>query len=149
MTSTDHASSAKALERADQYIQSPPGSKETTKTTHDRMLINKGQSPKVGVSKGPVDGGMARENGGVVTEEDSSQSGFLRSLEEDAKERGERRREMELRGKEAKKKGNKAFKEGDYESAVKYFTEGIKEAPWDITLYTNRALVSFSKAATF
>jgi hypothetical protein len=129
-TAEDHSSTAKALEKADQYISSPPTTKqkEEVKTVQDRTVINRAE-PSGGVSVGGV---------GV----NSDQAAFLQSLEEDARERGERRKEREARGKEAKKKGNKAFKVGDYESAVQYFTEGIRETPWDITLYTNRALVS-------
>ena len=71
-----------------------------------------------------------------------NQASFKRSIEEDAKERGERRREREGKAKEAKKNGNKAFKEGRYEEALRFFTDGINNTPWDLTLYTNKALVS-------
>lgn len=142
MTSADHTSSARALEKADQYIHSS-ATQEGTRTSQDRMLINRTQSTK------PEGGCVSRSaeegvpvGGGVSA--DPSQAAFLRSLEEDAQERAERRKEREERGKEAKKKGNKAFKEGDFGSAVQCFTDGIQQAPWDITLYTNRALVSWT-----
>lgn len=135
VTSNDHASSARAVEKADKYIRSPD-TDGVTKTTQDRMLINKSQ---------PSSGGKETAGvpvGGATGNSDGEQAAFLRTLEEDARERGERRKEREKKGKEAKKKGNQAFKEGNLERAVEWFTEGIKEAPWDITLYTNRALVS-------
>ena len=136
VTSKDHTSTARALEKADQYIQSPAAGEEV-KTSQDRTVINRTESPK---TNGAKNGGMSV--GGVTRDNEVSQGDFLRSLEEDAKERAERRKEREARGKEAKKKGNRVFKAGDFEGAVRCFTEGIKEAPWDITLYTNRALVS-------
>ena len=77
-----------------------------------------------------------------MTEE---QTAFFQSVEEDAKERAERRREREMRGKEAKKKGNKAFREGNFDEALQHFSDAIRETPWDLTLYTNRALVRIIK----
>lgn len=131
MTSTDHTSSNKAIEKADEYIhQSSITRNKSSKTSQDRTLINKAESQNRDCSR----------DEGVSTSE-ASQAAFLQSLEEDSKERGERRRQREERGKEAKKKGNKAFKEGKFEGAVEFFTEAIKEMPWDLTLYTNRALV--------
>ena len=70
-----------------------------------------------------------------------SLDGFCKALEEDAKERAERKKEKERIGKELKKTGNTAFKQGDFEAAVVSYSEGIKQMPWDITLYTNRGQV--------
>ena len=66
---------------------------------------------------------------------------YLRALEEDAKERSERRKAKEKLGKEHKRLGNTAFKRGDFEAAITAYSEAIREMPWDITLYTNRAQV--------
>ena len=66
---------------------------------------------------------------------------FCKALEEDAKERAERRKEREKTGRELKKSGNTAFKQGDFEAALVSYSEGIKQMPWDITLYTNRGQV--------
>lgn len=141
MTSKDHASTAKALEKADQYIQSPD-TDETT-TSQDRMLINRSEPSKSsdGVGNRPAQDGGVSVGGVTGNCVGGEQAAFLQSLEEDAQERGEKRKERERKGREVKRKGNQAFKEGDYDSAVRWFTEGVKEAPWDITLYTNRALV--------
>lgn len=138
MTSKDHTSSARALEKADQYIRSPEAGEEV-RTSQDRTVINRAESPKAD----RAENGNVKSGGRVMRDSEVSQGDFLRSLEEDAKERADRRKEREARGKEAKKKGNRAFKAGDFEGAVRCFTDGIKEAPWDLTLYTNRALVSW------
>lgn len=134
VTSKDDASSARALEKADQYIQSP-STDEATRITQDRMLISRSEPSE-------LSGGTGDRTGMPVGGATGEQAAFLQSLEKDARERGERRKERERRGRDAKQKGNQAFKKGDFENAVKWFTEGMKEAPWDITLYTNRALVS-------
>ena len=102
-TSTDQTSSSKALEKADQYIKKE--SKRTTTTSVDRTIVNTSTTPHSSTEGGVGAGG----------EEGSTQTAFLRSLEEDARERGERRREREVRGKEAKRKGIKAFRESNFE----------------------------------
>lgn len=149
VASDDPAATSKALQKADQYMQSPPtGEEEEVKTTVDRTVINRTDSPRAS----GTNGGESTTNapgrgvtvGGATGDSEVSQAAFLQSLEEDAHERAERRKEREKKGKEAKKKGNRSFKAGDFESAVQCFTEGIKEMPWDITLYTNRALVSIN-----
>ena len=122
MTSGDPSSSSEALEKADKYLQQSSTNvvKETT-STQDRMVVNKTTVEERGVS--------------------ANQDAFLQTLEQDAKERAARRKEREARGKQAKREGSKKFRNGDFEGALVHFTEAIRETPWDITLYTNRALV--------
>ena len=62
-------------------------------------------------------------------------------MEEDAKERSERRKAKEKLGKEHKKLGNTSFKQGDFDTAIASYSEAIQQMPWDVTLYTNRAQV--------
>ena len=69
---------------------------------------------------------------------------YLRALEEDAKERSKRREAAERLGKEHKRLGNVASQQGDLEAAIASYSEAIKQIPWDVTLYTNRAQVSDS-----
>ena len=65
----------------------------------------------------------------------------MKTLEEDARERGERRKEREAQGRDHKKRGNTAFRAGQFENAVTEFSVALRHTPWDISLYTNRALV--------
>lgn len=138
VTSDDPTSSSSALNQADKYLKSEEGS---THTTQDRTLINTSTTtpPDEGGSRSEMPSERGVSGGGV---DEMSQDGFLRSLKEDALERAERRREREERSKAAKKRGNEKFKKGQFDDALEHFTEAIKEAPWDLTLYTNRALVS-------
>ena len=69
---------------------------------------------------------------------------YLRALEEDARERSERRKAKEKMGKEHKKLGNTAFKRRDFQGAITSYSEAIQQMPWDVTLYTNRAQVGSS-----
>ncbi|XP_066541109.1 tetratricopeptide repeat protein 12 isoform X3 [Hoplias malabaricus] len=63
----------------------------------------------------------------------------MKALEKDALERRKRRQAKEERAKALKEKGNKAFALGDYEVAVKFYTEGLEQLRDMQTLYTNRA----------
>ena len=65
----------------------------------------------------------------------------MKTLEEDAKERGERRKERESKGREHKRRGNGLFRAGQYDNAVDAFSMALYYTPWDVSLYTNRALV--------
>ena len=63
----------------------------------------------------------------------------MKNLEEDARERGERRKEREIEGREYKRRGA-SFRDGQYDSAVEEFSVVLKHTPWDVSLYTNRAV---------
>ena len=65
----------------------------------------------------------------------------MKTLEEDARERGERRKEREAEGREHKRRGNEAFRAGQFQSAAEEFSVALRHTPWDTSLYTNRALV--------
>lgn len=128
MTSVGNASSKASLEKADRYLLK--SHKEDCKTTEDRLIIN----------NAPVQNSA---RGGEESSTDTSM--FCQSVEEDAKQRAEKRKERVQKGKAIKKEGNAFFKSGDYELALECFAAALKETPWDMTLHTNKALVGGSQ----
>ncbi|XP_011759653.2 tetratricopeptide repeat protein 12 isoform X4 [Macaca nemestrina] len=64
---------------------------------------------------------------------------FLASVEMDAKERAKRRRENKVLADALKDKGNEAFAEGNYETAILHYSEGLEKLKDVKVLYTNRA----------
>ncbi|XP_037361178.1 tetratricopeptide repeat protein 12 isoform X2 [Talpa occidentalis] len=64
---------------------------------------------------------------------------FLASVEKDAKERAKRRRENKILADALKEKGNDAFVKGDYEAAIRCYSEGLEKLKDMKVLYTNRA----------
>ncbi|XP_074160328.1 tetratricopeptide repeat protein 12 isoform X2 [Sminthopsis crassicaudata] len=75
----------------------------------------------------------------VPTENVDDTDGFMKILENDARERAKRRKENKSLANAFKEKGNEAFLKGDYEMAVHYYTEGLKKLKDMKVLYTNRA----------
>mmetsp|Transcript_29312 Transcript_29312/g.75541 ORF Transcript_29312/g.75541 Transcript_29312/m.75541 type:complete len:1005 (-) Transcript_29312:36-3050(-) len=63
----------------------------------------------------------------------------MKAMEKDIEERGRIRREKREKAEALKEKGNGAFKEGKYTTAIEYYTDGIKESRDYKVLYTNRA----------
>ena len=57
-------------------------------------------------------------------------------LRKDRKEKGK----GEIR-QGAQKHENTTFKQGDFETAIRSYSEAIKQTPYDVFLYTNRAQV--------
>ncbi|XP_023371825.1 tetratricopeptide repeat protein 12 [Otolemur garnettii] len=71
--------------------------------------------------------------------EEINSEAFLASVEKDAKERAERRRENKVLADALKEKGNEEFVKGDYEAAIRCYTEGLEKLKDMKVLYTNRA----------
>uniref|UniRef100_A0A2I3GEX3 Tetratricopeptide repeat protein 12 n=1 Tax=Nomascus leucogenys TaxID=61853 RepID=A0A2I3GEX3_NOMLE len=71
--------------------------------------------------------------------EEINSEAFLASVEKDAKERAKRRRENKVLADALKEKGNEAFAEGNYETAILYYSEGLEKLKDMKVLYTNRA----------
>ncbi|KOC68641.1 Tetratricopeptide repeat protein 12 [Habropoda laboriosa] len=74
------------------------------------------------------------------TPEQMSQEAFMRSVEKDAKERAEDRKVRNERAEMLKAIGNGAFKEGNYEKAVTYFSKALEQRKDSTVLWNNRAL---------
>ncbi|KAL2713596.1 tetratricopeptide repeat protein 12-like [Vespula squamosa] len=68
------------------------------------------------------------------------QEAFMKSIEKDANERAADRKIRNERAETLKRIGNGAFKEGDYEKAVTYFTKAIEQRKDSSVLWNNRAL---------
>ncbi|XP_072140012.1 tetratricopeptide repeat protein 12 isoform X2 [Mobula birostris] len=100
----------------------------------NRTLINKNPP-----SSAPPGYSNLPEKYGMQGNEGMSQEKFLSILERDAEERGERRKESEKLANALKEKGNAAFKNEDYVTAVQYYTEGLEKLRDFQVLYTNRA----------
>lgn len=67
----------------------------------------------------------------------------MKRVEEDAAERQKQKEKDEKIANELKEKGNKAFKKGDFDGAIKYYTDAIAVVKDNTILYTNRAQVLF------
>ncbi|XP_017345698.1 tetratricopeptide repeat protein 12 isoform X3 [Ictalurus punctatus] len=129
LNSADVAAQEKAMEKADCLVASME--KENASKSHiDRTVIN----PNPSCMSRPV---VNKVNATYVPSE--SPENFMRSLEKDVEERRMRRQVKEKQANALKEKGNKAFALGDYELAVKMYTEGLEQLRDMPALYTNRA----------
>ncbi|XP_060799468.1 tetratricopeptide repeat protein 12 [Neoarius graeffei] len=125
LNSSDSATQKKAVEKAGCLVASLEAEKPS-KSHINRTVINPNPSC---VSK-PV-------NETSVPSE--SPENFMKALEKDAEERRKARQVKEKQANALKEKGNKAFALGDYELAVKVYTEGLEQLRNMPALYTNRA----------
>lgn len=64
----------------------------------------------------------------------------MKSVEKDAKERAESRKIRNERAETLKRIGNGAFKEGNYEKAVTYYSKALEQRKDSSVLWNNRAL---------
>ncbi|KAF3847739.1 hypothetical protein F7725_020767 [Dissostichus mawsoni] len=119
LKSSDVAIQQKAIETADGYIAELD---EPCRTTVNKTTINTnipGQ-PSLGLQNGSPDN-------------------FMRIMERDVEDRSLRRMEKANKAHALKDKGNEAYAQEDYETAVKYYSDGLAELRDIQPLYTNRA----------
>ncbi|KYN14296.1 Tetratricopeptide repeat protein 12 [Trachymyrmex cornetzi] len=95
------------------------------KVKTDRSVINKYPSKEHDSNNDPNQ--MARE-------------AFMKSVENDAKKRAEERKIKNERAETLKRIANGAFKEGDYEKAVTYYSKALEHRKDSSVLWNNRAL---------
>ncbi|XP_072312995.1 tetratricopeptide repeat protein 12 [Eucyclogobius newberryi] len=134
LNSADTDKQQEAMEEADRHIAAleEPCTTTTTTTTIDHTRINK--APRL---QAPSD----------VLQNQSPES-FMKTMEKDAYERNKMRLEKEKRAIALKDKGNKAFAQEDFETAVTCYSEGLTELKDMEVLYTNRAQ-AFMKLCKF
>jgi len=117
-TENESVSSA-AIQKADLYLDTIG---ENNTTIHNRTVINKDSKSCTNVNKVEM-----------------SQDDFMKSIEKDAKECAEKRKENMKQAIDLKNKGNNYFKEQDYLNAKVMYTEAIHLIPDNVVFYANRA----------
>ncbi|XP_067910445.1 tetratricopeptide repeat protein 12 [Heterodontus francisci] len=122
----------KAFQKADEKLEKGSGAEvvEGCRTKLNRTLIN----PNLSCSTPPQPPNLPGQYGMATNQED-----FLTILERDAEARGERRKKNQKLANALKEKGNAAFSNGDYVTAVQYYTDGLEKLRDFQALYTNRA----------
>ncbi|XP_065137290.1 tetratricopeptide repeat protein 12 [Paramisgurnus dabryanus] len=125
LNSSDGSCREVAIKKADQLI----GSLEELKPC------------KTKINKTAINTNPSSENSPLNIQCESAQNpeNFIRILEKDAEERSQRRKMNEDKANALRENGNKAFARGDYETAVRFYTEGLDQLRDMQALYTNRA----------
>ncbi|XP_059812829.1 tetratricopeptide repeat protein 12 [Hypanus sabinus] len=135
--SDDPAIRDEAFQKADEKLMKQSEESEIMdgcRVTTNRTLINKNPS-----SSAPPRYSNLPGKYGVQGNARMSQENFLSVLERDAEERAKRRKESQMLANALKEKGNAAFKNEDYVTAVQCYTEGLEKIRDFQALYTNRA----------
>ncbi|XP_064253807.1 tetratricopeptide repeat protein 12 isoform X1 [Passer domesticus] len=121
LKSPDSAVQEKAIAETEKRLREQGASREEeeeSRTTVNRTLINTSGTPRV---------------------QAADADGFLAALEQDAKERAQRRRRNEQLANALKEQGNEAFRAGDFALAIQRYSEGLQKLRDKQELYTNRA----------
>ncbi|XP_076002007.1 tetratricopeptide repeat protein 12 [Genypterus blacodes] len=136
LNSTDEEVNQRAIERADRYMATL---EEPCRTKINKTRINT-NPPK---PPPPVQtGGELQQHPGSQCPRNApsiSPENFMKSMERDAEERRKRRVAKEKIATTLKEKGNEAYAQEDYESAVKHYSDGLAALKDMQPLYTNRA----------
>ncbi|XP_076815387.1 tetratricopeptide repeat protein 12-like isoform X2 [Clavelina lepadiformis] len=126
MISGDVETQQEAMKRADSQLENL---KNDEKIGFNRTVINKNAyAEDENAIPGPT-----------FTDQHTSQEAFLSALEADSQKRAEARKERNQKASILKDRGNEAFKSGDYNTAIKLYTEATTVAKDMEALYTNRA----------
>ncbi|KAM4627810.1 tetratricopeptide repeat protein 12 isoform 2-T2 [Polymixia lowei] len=127
LNTSDAEAQRKAVEKADHYI-SVLEVDEPCRTKINKTMIN------TNLPSLPAPASMSPQNNPSVSLEN-----FMKNMERDAEDRRIRRRAKEEKAVVLKDKGNEAYAKEDYETAVKYYSDGLAELRDMQPLYTNRA----------
>ncbi|XP_030600535.1 tetratricopeptide repeat protein 12 isoform X2 [Archocentrus centrarchus] len=120
LRSSDAEVQQNAMEKADRYIASLA---EPCRTKIDKTTINTNPPPLQP----------------STTPQSETPENFMKIMEVDAEERRVRKAAKVKKATAFKDKGNEAYAQEDYETAVKYYSDGLAEIRDMQPLYTNRA----------
>ncbi|KAL3884297.1 hypothetical protein ACJMK2_024445 [Sinanodonta woodiana] len=133
LQAADDKTLKKAIQRADDMIEKV------------EKVVKKGKTEdwpqtKTGFSKTVVNKQAANSASSIPANETIGQEAFLAALENDARERAERRKKQEKESNEIKELGNAEFRQGNYETAVEHYTKALEIFKNSTALWTNRAM---------
>nr|CAB3262629.1 uncharacterized protein LOC100181050 [Phallusia mammillata] len=129
LTSDDPKKQAEAIKKADQKVQSFEAT--TDRIGFDKTVINKKSFENMAKPEMPP--------GPQLTEPQMDQQAFLNALDADSKRRAKARKERHRQANIIKEDGNTAFKNGEFEKSVEFYTKAMQVARDLTALYTNRA----------
>ncbi|KAM4016481.1 tetratricopeptide repeat protein 12 isoform 2-T2 [Anomaloglossus baeobatrachus] len=121
LNSEDTSTQERAILRADQkcaFLTKKKDDQDGTRTKMNRTLIN----------------------GSSTSSSEMSQDSFIALLEKDASERAEKINQNKALANALKDRGNQAFAQGNYETAIQHYSDGLEQLKDMQVLYTNRAL---------
>ncbi|XP_064601805.1 tetratricopeptide repeat protein 12-like isoform X1 [Liolophura sinensis] len=95
---------------------------------------------KTGVNRTVINKSVKDEFGDPKIQSGMSQELFMKAMEDDAKERAQRRKVNEKAATKLKEEGNEEFKSGNYEKAVELYSKALNKHRDSHVLYTNRAM---------
>ncbi|XP_056140058.1 tetratricopeptide repeat protein 12 [Lampris incognitus] len=121
LKSPDTEVQQRAVEEADRFVAVREAD-EPCRTKINKTKINTNPPPPLPTSS---------ENNNI--------DDFLKIMERDAEDRSKKRRAKEEKAKALKDKGNEAYAREEYETAAKFYSDGLAELRDVQQLYTNRA----------
>ncbi|XP_011643628.1 tetratricopeptide repeat protein 12-like [Pogonomyrmex barbatus] len=129
-----------------QLTSTDPKEQERGKKLADEILadvpkeIHKDGEIKIKTDRSVINKYPLKENNSSDDPNKMSRETFMKSIENDAKKRAEDRKIRNERAETLKRIANGAFKEGDYEKAVTYYSKALEQRKDSSVLWNNRAL---------